>query len=124
MPEARGAVAVVAPDGVPGLSLHAVPAGRNAVKGSLTPKRRERVVENPEFAAFARRILRAAARRVADGDVEGLAGLVALRSEVEAAIGQAITGLRSPQWSYSWADIARVLGTTRQAAQQRYGGAS
>jgi hypothetical protein len=87
----------------------------------LTRKRRERVVENPEFAAFASRILRAAARRVADGDVEGLAGLVALRSEVDAAIAAAIDGLRSPQWSYSWADIARVLGTTRQAAQQRYG---
>jgi hypothetical protein len=104
-----------------GPSRHAVPAGRNGVKDALTRKQRNRVVENPEFAAFARRILRAAARRVANGDVEGLAGLVALRSEVEAAIGEAITGLRSPQWSYSWADIARVLGTTRQAAQQRYG---
>ena len=49
---------------------------------------------------------------------------VQCKTEVDAAIGQAITGLRSPQWSYSWADIARVLGTTRQAAQQRYGGAS
>ncbi|MCW3041885.1 MAG: hypothetical protein JWL57_43 [Actinobacteria bacterium] len=124
MSEAEGAAPLKAPASVPGPSLHAVPEGRNAVKGSLTPKGRERVVENPEFAAFARRILRAAARRVADGDVEGLPGLVALRSEVEAAIGEAIGGLRSPQWSYSWADIARVLGTTRQAAQQRYGGAS
>jgi hypothetical protein len=122
--EAQGAAALTGPADASGTSLHAVPTGRNAVKGSLTRKRRERVVENPEFAAFAQRILRAAARRVADGDVEGLAGLVALRSEVEAAIGEAITGLRSPQWSYSWADIARVLGTTRQAAQQRYGGAS
>jgi hypothetical protein len=109
---------------MPGPSLHAVPAGRKAVKGFLTAKRRDRVVENPEFAAFARRILRAAARRVANGDVEGLAGLVALRSEVDAAIAEAIGGLRSPQWSYSWADIARVLGTTRQAAQQRYGAPS
>jgi hypothetical protein len=87
----------------------------------LTPKRLDRVVENPEFAAFAARILRAAARRVADGDVEGLAALVALRSELDAAISEAVQGLRSPKWSYSWADIARVLGTTRQAAQQRYG---
>jgi len=90
----------------------------------LTAKRRDRVVENPEYAAFACRILRAAARRVGDGDIEGLAGLVALRSEVDAAIAEAIAGLRSPKWSYSWADIARALGTTRQAAQQRYGGAS
>jgi hypothetical protein len=89
----------------------------------LTPKRSKEVVENPEFAAFAARILRAAARRVADGDVEGLAALVALRSELDTAINEAVQGLRSPQWSYSWAEIARVLGTTRQAAQQRYGGA-
>ncbi|MCA1844682.1 MAG: hypothetical protein LC792_16120, partial [Actinobacteria bacterium] len=73
LPDARPAV--------PGLSLHAVPTGRNAVKGDLTRKRRDRVVENGEYAAFAARILRAAARRVGDGDVEGLAGLVALRSE-------------------------------------------
>ena len=121
MPEARGAAALQAPTGVQGPSLQVVPAGGKAVKAVLTPKRRDRVVENPEFAAFARRILRAAARRVADGDVEGLAGLVALRSEVDAAISEAVQGLRSPKWSYSWADIARVLGTTRQAAQQRYG---
>jgi len=87
----------------------------------LTPKRRDRVVENPEYAAFACRILRAAARRVGDGDIEGLAGLVALRTEVDAAIAAAIDGLRSPKWAYSWAQIAQVLGTTRQAAQQRYG---
>ena len=124
MSEAHGAAALQAPARVPGPSLHAVPAGRNGVKGSLTPKERDRVVENPEFTAFAARILRAAARRVADGDVEGLAGLVALRSELDTGINEAVQGLRSPQWSYSWADIARVLGTTRQAAQQRYGGAS
>jgi hypothetical protein len=58
---------------------------------------------------------------VGDGDIEGLAGLVALRSEVDAAIAAAIEGLRSPTWTYSWAQIAQVLGTTRQAAQQRYG---
>ena len=121
MSEARGAAALQASANVPGPSLHAVPDARKAVKDALTRKRADRVVENPEFAAFATRILRAAARRVGDGDVEGLAGLVALRSEVDAAIAAAIDGLRSPTWSYSWAQIAQVLGTTRQAAQQRYG---
>ena len=105
---------------VPG-PLQAVPEAPEAVKPALTPRRRREVVENPEFAAFAARILRAAARRVAAGDVEGLAALVALRSELDAAIAQAVAGLRDPRWSYSWADIARVVGTTRQAAQQRYG---
>ena len=58
---------------------------------------------------------------MADGDVEGLAALVALRSELDEAIGSAVRGLREAPWSYSWAEVARVLGTTRQAAQQRYG---
>jgi hypothetical protein len=93
----------------------------NAVNGSLTQAGARDVVENPAFAAFARRILRAAGRRVADGDVEGLADLVNLRSDLDAAIADAIQGLRSPKWSYSWTEIARVLGVTRQAAQQRYG---
>ena len=87
----------------------------------MTPNRRRDTVENPEFATFAARILRAAARRVGDGDVAGLAALVALRSELDEAITEAVAGLRQPQWSYSWSEIARVLGTTRQAAQQRYG---
>ena len=121
MPEAQAQAALQAPSDMAGPSLHAVPAGGKAVKAALTPRQRDRVVENPEYAAFAARILRAAARRVGDGDVEGLAGLVALRSEVDAAIAVAIDGLRSPKWSYSWAQIAQVLGTTRQAAQQRYG---
>ena len=93
----------------------------NTVNETLTPSPRREPVENSEFAAFARRILRAAARRVGNGDVEGLAALVALRSELDQAIASAVTGLRQPQWSYSWAEIAAVLGVPRQAAQQRYG---
>ncbi|MGH3259159.1 MAG: hypothetical protein ACRDOU_27800 [Streptosporangiaceae bacterium] len=42
----------------------------NTVKNGLTPKRRPRQVENDEYSAFVRRILRAYARRVGDGDVE------------------------------------------------------
>ncbi len=92
----------------------------SGVNPSLTPCRRD-VVENPAFAAFAARILRAAARRVGDGDVEGLAHLVGLRCELDAAISTAVEGLRHSRWSYSWSEIAAVLGVSRQAAQQRYG---
>src|SRR2546426_771304 len=95
----------------------------NAVKATLTPARPRDPVENSEFAAFAARILRAAARRVGNGDVEGLSALVALRSELDQGIGTAVAGLRRQRWSYSWAEIAQVLGVTRQAAQQRYGAA-
>ena len=81
-----------------------------------------RLVENDQYAAFARRILRAYARRVADGDVEALIAMTGLAAEIDAAIGQAVTGLRA--FGYSWAEIGSRLGITRQAAQQRWGQAS
>jgi hypothetical protein len=83
------------------------------------PRRRD-VVENDEYAAFTRRIIRAYARRVASGDVEALTAMVNLSSLLDDAIGQAVTGLRAH--GYSWADIGQRLGISRQAAQQRWGG--
>jgi hypothetical protein len=97
----------------------ASPAGQNTVKASLTSKRARRLVENDDYAAFARRILRAYARRVADGDVDALITMTGLAEEIDTAIGQAVTGLR--QFGYSWAEIGSRLGITRQAAQQRWG---
>lgn len=75
--------------------------------------------ESDKFGAFARRIIRAYSRRVADRDIEGLAGLVALRDELDLAIAKAVVELHGDP--YSWADIGRVLGLTRQAVQARYG---
>jgi hypothetical protein len=80
----------------------------------------KRVVENDQYAAFARRIVRAYATRVAAGDVEALPGLLALSDEVNAHVHDAVNGLRA--FGYSWAEIANRLGITRQAAQQRWGG--
>jgi hypothetical protein len=97
----------------------ASPNGTNTVKHPLTPNRAGRAVENDEYAAFARRVLRAYARRVADGDVEALALMLGLSAEIDAAIGQAVAGLR--EFGYSWAEIGSRLGITRQAAQQRWG---
>ena len=97
----------------------ASPAGRNTVKNPLTPNRPGRVVENDEYAAFARRVLRAYSRRVADGDVEALTLMTDLADEIDTAISQAVTGLRA--FGYSWAEIGSRLGGTRQAAQQRWG---
>ena len=88
-------------------------------KATLTPNRARRLVENDEFAAFTRRILRAYARRVATGDVEALTLMLGLSAELDTAIGQAVTGLRG--FGYSWAEIGNRLGITRQAAQQRWG---
>ena len=109
-------------NGPDGPSPQPSPAGQNNVKRSLTPNRAGRVVENDDYAAFTRRILRAYARRVADGDVEALAAMTGLAEEIDAAIGQAVLGLRV--FGYSWAEIGTRLGVTRQAAQQRWGQAS
>jgi hypothetical protein len=95
-----------------------------SVKTALTPNRsvprRRAVVENDEYAAFTRRIVAALGRRIASGDVEALADLLALVHEVDQAAHVAVTGLRES--GYSWAEIAARIGTTRQAAQQRWGG--
>jgi hypothetical protein len=89
------------------------------VNKPLTPKRRSRVVENDEYAAFLRRVIRAYSRRVAAGDIEAITAMAALADTLDDAIRQAITGLRG--FGYSWADIAARLGITRQGAQQRWG---
>jgi hypothetical protein len=91
------------------------------VNPGLTPRRRSRpAVENDDYAAFARRIIRAHGRRVAAGDPDALAALVALSAQIEAATADGVAGLRAA--GYSWAEIAARLGVTRQAAQQRWGG--
>ena len=73
--------------------LHSSQPGVNK---SLTPKRGNRVVENDEYAAFLRRVIRAYSRRVASGDIEAITTMAALANDLEDA--------------------------TRQAAQQRWGG--
>ncbi|MGI8451651.1 MAG: hypothetical protein ACR2MP_31595 [Streptosporangiaceae bacterium] len=78
------------------------------------------MVENDEYAAFLRRVIRAYSRRVAAGDIEAIADMAATADQMDTAIHDAITGLRNV--GYSWADIALRLGVTRQAAQQRWGG--
>jgi hypothetical protein len=91
----------------------------SGVKKPLTPKRRYRVVENDEYAAFLRRVIAAYSRRVASGDIEAITAMAAMAGHLQDATRQAITGLR--EIGYSWADIAMRLGITRQGAQQRWG---
>jgi hypothetical protein len=77
------------------------------------------VVETSSYLGFVRRVIVGAGRRVGRGDIEALTELVAVRDNLEEAIAVAVQGLRT--FGYSWADIGRVVGTTKQAAQQRYG---
>ena len=45
--------------------------------------------------------------------------MTGLADEIDAAIAEAVKGLRA--YGYSWAEIGSRLGITRQAAQQRWG---
>jgi anti-sigma regulatory factor (Ser/Thr protein kinase) len=75
--------------------------------------------DHAEFMAFARRILRAASRRMAEADPEDLADLVALRAVVDEAIDNAARAVHAS--GASWGQIGAAVGTSRQAAQQRWG---
>ena len=96
------------------------PELRSGVNRRLTAKRRRRVTENDEYAAFVRRAIGAYSRRIAHGDIDAITGMAALAADLDTALGQAVTGLR--RQGYSWAEIAARLGITRQGAQQRWGG--
>jgi hypothetical protein len=111
--------ASAAPASLPGTHHGRPAAAKNTVNGVLTPKRARPVVENDQYAAFTRRILRAYARRVATGDVEALTAMTALAADIDTALQAAVDGLRA--FGYSWAEIGSRLGITRQAAQQRWG---
>jgi hypothetical protein len=81
--------------------------------------RAKREREIPEYVAAVRRMIRCAGRRVGDADPEDLPELLALRDALDQALEDAVRGQRDA--GFSWSQIARGLGTTRQAAQQRFG---
>jgi hypothetical protein len=91
----------------------------NTVKPALTPKRRKRHTENDQYADFLRRALSGYTRRVGQGDIDAIASFNALVAEAGEQLAEAVFLLRVR--GYSWTDISLRLGTTRQAAQQRWG---
>ncbi len=91
---------------------------KNTVRDDLTPGRR-RPVENKAFAAFARRVIRAFSRRVAQGDVDALTDLLEFAAELDDALQDAVTGLR--EYGYSWSEIAQRAGIRKQTAYERWG---
>lgn len=93
-------------------------ADGSIVRDPLTSKRRKRHVENDEYAAFVRRVLKAYAARVALGDIDAVADMVAIARELDTLIQQSVDGLRAK--GYSWSEIARRLGITKQAAHERW----
>lgn len=78
-----------------------------------------RVKEAPELATFAGHMVRLVGAKAAD-DVDALPLLAGLGALVDAQLQQAVDGCRRRGWS--WTDIGRVLGMSRQAAHQRFSG--
>jgi hypothetical protein len=78
----------------------------------------KRVYENTEYAAMLRRMIRAYVKRVGDGDEADLADMLEVSDELDAAIGNAVDGLRAQ--GHSWAYIAQGAGITRQSAWERW----
>lgn len=76
--------------------------------------------ECPDMAAMMCRVARALVRRATEGDLEALSAL----RDVDKAVGEAIVaaarGLHYGPQHYSWMEVARELGITRQAAQKRF----
>ena len=67
------------------------------------------------------RLLRAYARRVGDeGDLDAFAEFARLLSEGDGHLQDMAAMLRHEPWSYSWAEIGRALGISRQSAQERF----
>lgn len=71
-----------------------------------------------EYLAMVGRMITAAGRRVADGDIEDLPTLIALRRELDDAVAAAVDGLRMS--GASWRAIGLVTGTSHVAAIQKW----
>ncbi len=116
-------VVQVGADHRPGVNSHLTP-DRPVRPAPTSPRRARRPrredVENDAYLVFVARVITAAGKRVAAGDVEALPDLARLAADLDAALITAVTGLR--EFGYSWEQIASRLGVTRQAAQQRWGG--
>lgn len=83
-------------------------------------KRSGRVMEDSDYIAMMRRLARRLGERVADGDPETLTEMLDLYREFGDAVGVAVRGQRE-QHNFSWSEIGRGAGMTKQGAQQRWG---
>lgn len=79
-------------------------------------------VETMEYLRMLRRLIAAAGKRVAEADEPELRALIQCQDDLDEAIARAVAGMRERECS--WAYIAQATGTSRQAAQQRWGRAA
>jgi hypothetical protein len=85
-------------------------------KVALPPRRRYR--ETPDVVAATRRLIRVIGRRIATEDAPDLLLLRDLEQEVRRAWEVAVEGVRRS--GATDREIGEVLGTTRQAVEQRW----
>jgi hypothetical protein len=76
-------------------------------------------VENAEYAAMLRRMIRAYVRRVGSGDEVDLSDMLQVARELDEAIAAAVARMRLE--GRSWDYIGKGAGITRQGAFQRWG---
>jgi hypothetical protein len=88
---------------------------RDDRQAQLAPQRAYR--ETPEVVEAVCRMVRSVGKRVAEEDTDGLEQLRAVQAALDDAWATGINGLRR---TYSDGAIARELGITRQAVQQRW----
>jgi hypothetical protein len=82
-------------------------------------KRPRRYTTTGDYLRMLRRMTAAAGRRVSEADAEELAELIAIRDDLDGVIRRAVAGLRAD--GYTWESIGAATGTSRQAAQQKWG---
>lgn len=77
--------------------------------------------EAPEIGAMVKRMMRALVRRAAEGDIEALEQLHQIATDAPTALTTAgVLMHREDGAAYSYTFLGDVLGTTRQAARQRF----
>lgn len=82
----------------------------------MASKRRQEY-EAADVGAMVGRMLRALARRAADGDLLAIEQLVALDEVLDEQLVAGMAGAHD--FGYSWTEIGAAAGVTRQAARQR-----
>lgn len=77
-------------------------------------------VETQDYVSMMRRMVRGLDRRLSDGDPADVASAVQLQAMLDHQIRVSVQAMRE-RHGFSWQQIADELGTTRQAAQKRWG---
>lgn len=110
------------PDPLPDSSVNSrlTPQPHPCRASCCRPKRAKRTKENPEYMQGLNAMIRQLEIRVGtQGDLEGLTDVVALHEVVDQVTSAIVDRLR--EHGFPWSEVGRVLGISKQAAQQKYG---